>query len=399
MRVMLVHCRYLQRGGEDTVFEAETALLAERGVETLPYTVSNEELLHVSPLTQAFYTIWNRHQASRLASVARSFRPDVVHFHNTFPFMSPAVLLAAKEARAATVQTLHNYRLLCPAATFYRDGHVCEDCLPHSVPWPSVRFGCYRDSRAASAGVAAMLATHRLFGTYRRFVDRFIAPTAFVRGKFVSAGFAPEKVSIKPHFLSTDPALGEGEGGYVLFVGRLSREKGIGALLEAWKSGISAPLRIVGDGPLREAVASAVAESHNMTWLGPLGRTEVIEQMRGAALLVFPTELYETFGMVAIEAFATGLPVVAPDHGAVAEVVRDGVTGALFRPGDPGDLRAKVEGLLADPERILRMRVSARREYSEKYTADRNFQALMGIYEAAVRDYQRSRRARGDSYA
>lgn len=390
MRILKIHTYYQQPGGEDQSFAAEVALLQEKGHEVRVLTFHNRDLEVLSPWAQAAKTLWNGQAYQEVREAVRAFRPHIVHLHNTFPFASPAVVHAAKAEGVPVVMTLHNYRLLCVNALFFREGRVCEDCLGH-LPWRGAVHGCYRDSRPASAVVAGMLALHRALGTWGK-VDRFIALTEFARKKFIEAGFSPPKVAVKPNFVHPDPGVGEGQGGYALFVGRLSPEKGVETLLQAWarlKGGV--PLKVVGDGPLRSRVEAAVGQMEGLEYLGPKPLLEVYRLMGEAAFLVFPSEGYETFGRVAVEAFAKGTPVVAAEIGAAGEVTEHGRTGLHFRPGDPEDLAAKVEWLLLHPEELRRMRREARAEYEAKYTAERNYQLLMEIYGQALEAGHRRR--------
>jgi len=283
------------------------------------------------------------------------------------------------------VQTLHNYRLLCPVALFFRDGRVCEDCMGKAVPWPGVVHRCYRGSRAASGVIAAMLTTHRALGTWTKMVDVYVALTEFAQDKFIEGGLPAEKIVVKPNFVAEDPGPGGGSDGYALFVGRLSPEKGIETMLAAWdrlRTGV--PLKIVGDGPLRDRVIRAASRQPNVEWLGYKTVAEVHALMKRAGVLVFPSEWYETFGRVAVEAFAAGTPVIAANIGAVGELVEHGRTGLHFRPGDPEDLATRVGWALSHPAELGRMREEARAEYEAKYTAERNYRALMEIYEFAL---------------
>jgi glycosyltransferase involved in cell wall biosynthesis len=312
----------------------------------------------------------------------RTEKPQVVHFHNTFPLISPAAYYAVKAEGVPVVQTLHNYRLFCTNAYFFRDGSVCEDCFGKALPWPGVLHACYRDSRAASATVAAMLTSHRALQTWTKMVDTYIVLTEFERQKFIQGGLPAEKLTVKPHFVHPDPGVGEGSGHYALFIGRLSPEKGVDTLLSAWeyiKEEVC--LKIVGDGPLAPRVAEVARRVPGVEWLGQQPLEEVYRLMGGAHVLVFPSELYETFGRVAIEAFAKGTPVVASRIGAVAEVVDHGRTGLHFRPGDPKDLAQRVEWALSHPVELARMRREARAEFEAKYTVDRNYQMIRRIYE------------------
>lgn len=388
MRILKLHTHYQQLGGEDQSFATEVDLLKEKEHEVIPLTFHNQELEGIAAWQQAVVTLWNGEAYRQVQEAIRAHQPHLVHVHNTFPFASPAVIRAAKAAGVPVVMTLRNYRLICVNALFFREGRVCEDCLGH-LPWRGVVHGCYRDSRAASAVVAGMTAAHRAMSTWG-LVDRFIALTEFARGKFLEAGFPPEKLVVKPNFVNPDPGPGEGEGGYALFVGRLSPEKGISTLLRAWESlGGRIPLKIVGDGPLAGEVRAAARRIQGVQCLGSKSPEEVYALMGEAAFLVFPSEWYETFGRVAIEAFAKGTPVIAASIGAVGEVTLDGRTGLHFRPGDPQDLAAKVEWLLSHPQELARMRREARAEYEAKYTAERNYQMLMEIYEGVLASHKR----------
>lgn len=388
--MVLVHTYYQQPGGEDAVFEAEKTLLEAKGHEVIPLILHNRALESMPRRRQTVVTVWNGEAYQNLRLLIRDKRPQVVHIHNTFPLASPAVVHAAKAEKLPVVMTLHNYRLLCVNALFFRQGRVCEDCLGH-LPWRGVVHGCYRNSRAASAVVAGMLTFHRFLGTWDM-VDRYIVLTEFSRQKFIQAGFPPEKLVVKPNFVHPDPGVGSGKGGYALFVGRLSPEKGIGTLLKAWENlGGRVPLKIVGDGPLAEEVRRAAERMPGVEWLGRKAPDEVYALMGEAAFLVFPSEWYEGFPRVIAEAFAKGLPVLATALGAQGTIIEDGRTGLLFRPGDPEDLAAQVAWLWEHPKELARMRQEARREYEEKYTAERNYQLLMEIYGQALEAGHRRR--------
>jgi glycosyltransferase involved in cell wall biosynthesis len=384
MKILAVHNRYQRPGGEDQVFVDETALLETRNHRVLRYEVHNDQVKHVNRLTLAKDTVWNTSAYRELRALIRRERPDVVHFHNTLPLVSPAGYYAAKAEGAPVIQTLHNYRLLCPVALFFRDGRVCEDCMGKAVPWPGVVHRCYRGSRAASGVIATMLTVHRALRTWTEMVDVYVALTEFARNKFVEGGLPAGKIVVKPNFVAPDPGRGQGGGGYALFVGRLAPEKGTGTMLAAWdRLGTRIPLKIVGDGPLKDQVVEAAARRSNVEWLGHRPVADVHALMRKADMLVFPSQWYETFGRVAAEAFAAGTPVIAANIGAVAELVEHGRTGFKFRPGDPEDLVTQVEWALSHSAELRRMREEVRAEFEAKYTAERNYRALMEIYQAA----------------
>jgi glycosyltransferase involved in cell wall biosynthesis len=385
MKILAVHNRYQRPGGEDQVFVDETALLETRNHRVLRYEVHNDQVKQVNRLILAKDTVWNTSAYRELGALIRRERPDVVHFHNTLPLVSPAGYYAARAEGVPVIQTLHNYRLLCPVALFFRDGRVCEDCMGKAVPWPGVVHRCYRGSRTASGVIATMLTVHRALRTWTEMVDVYVALTEFARKKFIEGGLPAEKIVVKPNFVAPDPGRGQGGGGYALFVGRLAPEKGTGTMLAAWnRLGTRISLKIVGDGPLRDQVVEAAATQSNVEWLGHRSVADVHALMGKADMLVFPSQWYETFGRVAAEAFAAGTPVIAANIGAVAELVEHGRTGLKFRTGDPEDLVTQVEWALSHPTELRSMREEVRAEFEAKYTAERNYRRLMEIYEAAL---------------
>jgi glycosyltransferase involved in cell wall biosynthesis len=398
MRILLAHNFYQQPGGEDAVYRSECALLESHGHEVARFEVSNEDVKQMSRLSLLSATVWNRAMAARLRDAASAHRAQIVHFHNTFPLMSPAVYRAARSVGASVVQTLHNFRLLCPGANFFRDGNVCEKCLGRPIPLPGAIHKCYRQSRAASSAVVAMLSLHRAIGTYQHAIDAYITPTQFAKAKFVAGGLPEGRIHVKPNFVEPDPGIGAGDGDYAIFVGRLSHEKGLDVLLPAWdrlardegssSRGACPTLKIVGDGPLADSVRAAVARNHSIEWLGRRSSEEVMELIGQAKLLIFPSSCYETFGRTAVEAFARGVPVVASGHGAPGEVVEHGRTGWHFRPGDAEDLAEKIQNAMSDPAAFDPMRIEARRTYETKYTGEINYQMLMEIYEQSVHHHQ-----------
>jgi len=387
MRILLIHNHYQHSGGEDAVFAAESALLRENGHEVVEYTEDNQLINGMSRAAVAARAIWSRSTRRRLIKILRDIQFDVVHFHNTFPLISPSAYSACREAKVPVVQTLHNYRLLCPAATLFRDGQLCEACLGKTPPWPGVWHACYRESRSQTAIVAGMLTVHRWLKTWQEQVDIYIALTEFCRQKFIEGGLPSEKIHVKPNFVNPDPGLRKGNGHYALFVGRLSLEKGVRTMLRVWQGVKGIPLKIVGDGPLLDEV-QAFVQKEKLESVEVLGRrtpADVTLLMKGAKFLVFPSVWYETFGLVAIEAFGCGVPVIASRLGAMAEIVEEGHTGLLFRAGDPGDLAEKVRWAVDHTDALRRMGENARRVYEEKYTKEKNYNMLLDMYEQAIR--------------
>lgn len=385
MRILMLHNKYLLAGGEDVCFSSEADVLREHGCEVDLYEESNERIESLGALRTGMRTVWSPETYTKIRGLLRAKRYDVIHVQNFFPLISPSAYYAAKAEGVPVVQSLRNYRLVCPVGTFLRDGRICEDCLGKLVAWPGIRHRCYRDSVLATGSVAAMVSINRLLGTWWRMVDVYIALTKFGRDKFVEGGLPPDRIMIKPNFVHPDPGAGTGDG-FALFVGRLSAEKGVETLLAAWRRvGGRIKLQIVGDGPLRPRVEDAAREIDGVEYLGWQPRAGVTELMGQAEFLILPSEWYEGQPRVAVEAFARGTPVIAADLGAMREVIRHKVTGLLFRRGDSNDLAERVEWLHAQDEARARMRERARTEFEVLYTADKNYEMLMQVYEAAGR--------------
>jgi glycosyltransferase involved in cell wall biosynthesis len=384
VKIVVAHNFYQQAGGEDQVFADECALLEAHGHSVSRHTVHNDEVTHLGRLTLAGRTIWNRQSHKELAELVRREKADVVHFHNTFPLLSPSVYSAARSAGAAVVQTLHNYRLVCPTAICYRDGKVCEDCLCKRVPWPAIVHRCYRGDRGASVVTAAMLALHHGWGTFANDVDAYIALTDFAKSKFVQGGLPAEKVRIKPNFVAPDPGPGDGRGGYCLFVGRLTESKGVEVLLKAWKQvQPNIELKIAGDGELAPLVREAAAADTRIHFVGRLPSTQISELMGNAAALIFPSVWYEGLPKTILESFARGTPVIASRLGSMIELITDGKTGDHFESGNPADLATTVTRLFAG-DGLQSMRASVREQFISTYTADANYAMLMDVYSAAL---------------
>lgn len=389
MKIALVHNPYQQPGGEDSVFRSERDLLRREGHQIIEYQRTNEDVsqfVSIRRLALAKHTIWASDTYEEFRRLLVQERPDVVHVHNTFVMVSPSIYWACRHTRVPVVQAVQNYRLLCPGALFLRDGKVCEECMEHGV-WRGVRYGCYHSSRPQTAVVAAMLTTHRILGTWSKLIDYYLVPTQFGRRKFIEGGLPPNKLLVKPNFVYPDPGAGDGHRSYALFVGRLSPEKGLRTLLAAWTLLRKViPLQIVGDGPLRGEL-EAYARQHGLQdvqFRGNLARDQVMTAMKEARCLMFPSECYEGLPMTIVEAFACGTPVLAAGHGAMKELVEDGRTGKLFKPGDASDLADKVSSVWSDPGALEGFGTAARLEYEAKYTAKKNHGMLLDAYQRAM---------------
>ena len=377
-RVLMVHNAYQHRGGEDSVVEAEIELLRSRGHAVELYGRDNDEVADASKLSLARQTFWSTRTSEDMRRLFAAFRPDVIHVHNTFPLISPSLYWSAARARIPVVQTLHNFRLLCPQAMFLREGKVCEDCLGR-LPLPAVVHGCYRGSRPTTAVLGGMLGFHRMLGTWQSKVTRYIALNKFCRQKFIEGGLPAERILLKPNFVDFAAPVAQAREGF-LFVGRLSAEKGLSVLLEAARQAPELSVSVAGSGPQANLLVAEPA----VRALGALDGEGVRTAMSGALALVMPSIWYETFGMVVIEAFACGTPVIASRLGAMAEIVEDGVTGLLFEAGNAHDLAEKMRWAQANQERMAEMGRAARLEYEARYTAARNYEMLMSIYKEAI---------------
>jgi glycosyltransferase involved in cell wall biosynthesis len=391
MRILLIHERYQQRGGEDAVAEAEADLLERNGHSVIHCSRYNSELANaglLKTISVGINAVWASKAFHDIDELIERHKPEVAHFHNTLPLISPSAYYACARRGVPVVQTLHNYRLVCPGATLLREGRVCEACLGKTVAWRAVAHGCYRGSRPASAAVAAMLTTHRALRTWQTKVDAYIALSEFARGKFASGGLPRQRIAVKPNFVHPDPGPVQKQqsGQYGLFVGRLSEEKGVRVLLAAWKRlKPEIPLFILGDGPMRQGIASEIAERGlaDVRLVGSASREEVFRWMRGACFVVCPSYWFEA-PLVIVEAFACGIPVIATGQDPTAEMVAHMRTGLHFAPGDEVDLAAKVEWAWAHPAKMEAMGVSARAEFERKYTAERNYVQLVSLYETLV---------------
>ena len=387
MRILMLHNYYQRRGGEDESAEQEVTLLKAKGHDILFYVKHNEEIRSYSPLQKALLLArptWSASTYRDVESLIRESRPDIVHVQNFFPLISPSIYYACQESGIPVVQTLHNYRLLCPNGLFLRRGTICEECLTHSL-LRSIRYGCYRQSRAQTAAVALMLQTHRWLKTWRTKVDVFITLTHFARQKLIQGGLPASRIVVRSNFLLEDPGMGRHRGDYAIFVGRLSVEKGLTVLLEAWRQLPRYPLKIIGDGPLRKVLEQYACENHldQVEFLGFRPLKEVTDYLKEARVLIMPSIWYETFGRIVMEAYAVGTPVIVSHLGAMAELVQDSKTGFLFEPRSADDLAEKVRYSFEHPQGIQRLGEQARQEFKAKYTGEVAYRRLMHIYEQA----------------
>jgi len=368
----MLHNRYLVAGGEDQSHLIEIALLRQQGNEVDEYTEDNRRVAELGLIRTSINTVWSQESFLKIKELLRKKKYDLVVAQNLFPLLSPSVYYAAKSESVPVVQFLRNYRLFCLNGLALRNNKPCEACLGR-LPLAGIYHACYRESRAASAVVVAMLVMHRSLLTWQRKVDVFVALTDFSKKIFIKAGLPSERIFVKPNFVHPDPGVGSGAGDYVLFVGRLSDEKGIHTLLEAWQMlGGTVKLKIAGDGPMQKMVEDAALSNANIEYLGRQSQSEIFDLMKNAMFLVFPSLWYEGMPRVIIETFAVGTPVLAGEIGAAREMVDTGKNGYLFQADDPADLARQVRYLASDVELREKMRLQARNEYEANYTIEKN---------------------------
>lgn len=386
MRILQIHNFYKQAGGEDTVFEQEAQLLRAHGHTVEQLTFSNNNVTSKKDKLQAALgVVYNPQSASIISKSIKRFKPDVVHVHNFFPLVSPGVFWVCRKYKVPVVMTLHNYRLICPSAVLYYDGQVQLENVQQRFPLKPILKGVYRGSKVETASVVLATGVHKLLGTWRGKVNKFIALTPGAAALFQNSSLhlKPEQLSIKPNF-TADPGLGAAtREDYFLYLGRLTEEKGIRTLLKAHTLK-PFPLRIIGTGPLQALVEEYAAKHPAVEYMGFLPREEAMEQLKKARALIFPSEWLETFGMTAVEAFATGTPVIASKIGGGAHLVQHQHNGMHYTPGDAQELARQVELLQQLPDLARALGQNARNDYEQLYTPDINCQMLVSIYEDVI---------------
>jgi len=385
--VLLVQNHYLLDGGEDRVFRMERRLLEEMGHRVLTYTRHNEELQRIPAWRAAQETLWNGRTARELEGLVRAQGIQVVHFHNTFPRISPAAYRAVHRGGAATVQTLHNQRLLCTNAFLFRNGRPCHRCMETRLPLPALRHRCYRSSLAATAVVVLMQFLHRLLGTWRRDVDAYIALTEGARTRFTASLLPPDKVHVLGNFLPAGPmASPVPPQGPALFLGRLDEAKGVRTLLRAWEQDGDRlmPLVIAGDGPLAGEARAAAAKNPRIRYAGFCAQTEIQRLLEGASILLLPSECCEGFPMTLLEARAAGRPVLASRTASLEELIDQGRDGWLAEPAQPGDWAARLRTLAQAPELLVSAGAQAHLRFLRDSTGPAHYAGLMRIYGEAL---------------
>ena len=370
---------------------SEKELLESKGHEVYFYERSNEELKSFSAFEKAKMLAsyhWSKRSYSEVKKIMEEFEPDIAHFHNIFIMLTPSVYKACQEKDVPVVQSLHNFRLLCSNGVFFRDGHVCEDCLESNL-FESVKHRCYRGSFFQS-----YLISNMIDGTWKKriwtdVIDRIIVSTEFTKGKYVEGGIPEEKIVVKPHFvMRQDVSMPKEQTGrkesFVLYAGRVSEEKGARFLIEAWKHMPSIPLKIVGDGPLTKELKKEV-HAANVEFLGFVDEEKFESYMRNSSFIVVPSTCYENFPRVVVEAYSYGKPVVVPNHGSFPHIVKDGETGYLFNIESIDQFVSKVTKLFNDHKLRSEMSSSAFQQYLSHFYPEKNYEMLMNIYKQLIK--------------
>ncbi len=392
LHVLVVHNRYssAQPSGENRVVDEEVALLRAAGHRVDLFERRSDSIADRSLLGKVAVPLlvpWNPAVRTELAARLRAERPDVVHVHNVFPLLSPAVLAACADAGVPVVATLHNYNQICPPGTLQRDGRLCTECVGPAAPLPAVRHGCYRNSRLATVPLAVNLLVNR-----RRWwsgVERFFCISVAQRDILVRSGMPAERLAVKHNFVPDPGACRAGAGEQLLFLGRLTEAKGVRLLMAAWdeiaaSGGVGVPLVLAGGGPLEGEVTAWAAGRDDVRYAGLLDPAQCREAVARSVAVVAPSVAMETFGLVVAEAMAAGVPVVAAGHGAFVELVEDGVTGLLHQPGDPASLASRVRRIAAGPDRNREMGEAARRRYEKHFSPAVGLERLVDEYRTAI---------------
>lgn len=385
MRIVVAHNRYKYAGGEDSVLRAEVEMLRDAGHVIELFEADNKTIEGTfAKIAAAGSLFHSTYSSQKMTALIRTFRPEILHIHNWFPLLSPSIISAANEQGIPVIQTLHNFRMLCVNGTMHRDGHICHDCLGKQLPVNGAVHRCYSNSRLGSALVATAFSYHRLAHTWDG-VTTFIALSEYQKALLVLGGVDAGQIIVKPNFVKHTNEVGSGRGGYALFVGRLTPEKGIRTVLRAWaENGIPIQLKVMGDGPLADEVREKARNLPQVQHLGHKSTAEVYAAMADARFVIWASECHEAFGLTIVEALSHGTPVLAADTEPIKELIEDGETGLHFTAGDANDLAAKASVLVTNNARYQEMRGNCRAVYEERYTDTINYKLLMDIYQQAI---------------
>ena len=379
MNILIIHNKYKISGGEESVVLNEEHLLKNHGQRVKIVYFNNAEISGVfQKIKVATGILYCNTSKKSLKTEIKNFSPDVIHVHNIFPKISPSIFFLANKLNIPIVQTIHNYRMICPSATLLFNGRVFEKSLDQSFAWSAIKHKVYRNSYLQTFILAFHNFFHNLIDTWKSKVSGFIFLTDFAKRKFIDSKLLLDenKLFIKPNFVE-DKGFNYEREKHFLFVGRLSEEKGIDVLLESF-SNTEHIIRIIGTGPIESRVVKAAFVNPNIVYLGKQPSKRVIEEMKVCRALIFPSVRYEGMPMTILEAYSTGCPVIASNLGAMADLIVDGYNGLHFKVGDRLDLLEKLDGLTD------KMSLNARKSYLEQFTPEQNYKVLMSIYKRVI---------------
>lgn len=385
MKILLIHNQYQHHGGEDTVLESELKLLEKMG-ENVDILLFNNDNINsaISKIKFGLYSFYNPNSSRLLKEKIDKFQPDIIHVHNFFPIASPSLFYVANEKKIPIVMTIHNYRLICPNAMFFREEKVCEDCISKSFAMDGVIHGCYRDSKLQTLFLASMTWFHTKNHTWQNRVDKYIALTHFAKNKFLNSSLKlnSSKIEIKPNFV-VDNGFDLEKEEYCLFVGRLSKEKGIDILLKSFQDS-TRKLMIIGTGPMLKTVEEHSKKNSNIEYLGFQSIDFIIDKLKKAKASIFTSIWYEGMPMTILESFSTATPVLCGDIGGPAEIVENERTGFTYKIGNSMELQSTIERLYNEPELYTTLCKNARKKFEEKYSEEKNYTQLINIYKKVI---------------
>lgn len=387
MKILFIHNKYKQYGGEDVAVELETSVLIERGHEVKTIFFDNAGIDNsFSKIGSSLRAIYNFSSAKTVSGTIREFKPDIIHVHNLFFVASPSVIYAAARHKVPVVLTLHNYRLICANALLLRNDQPCELCVQKKFPVHGIKYKCYRDSASGSALVTSITGVHKLFNTWKNKIHTFITLNEFSRSKLLysSLNISANKMITKPNFVPDPGKVDHKREDFYLFAGRIVKEKGVHVLTAAFSKMPEEKIIVIGDGPEKKALQQQFKAYSNICFEGQMDKKQVSEYMNRCKAFICPSIWYEGAPLTIIEAFAVGTPVIASRLGSMAESITDGFNGLHFTPGNADDLCAKIKLFKKETSGDAMFYKNARQTYLERYHPDKHYKAILSIYENAI---------------
>jgi glycosyltransferase involved in cell wall biosynthesis len=387
LKILFIHNRYKQYGGEDVAVELETSILIRRGHDVKTIFFDNKAIDgFFSKIGAAFGSVYNFSSAKQVSVSIEQFKPDIIHIHNLFFIASPSILYAASKKNIPVVLTLHNYRLICANALLMREGEICELCVNKKFPFSGIKYRCYRNSSAESAVVTSITGIHKFLNTWKNKIHTYITLNEFSRSKLLhsSLDIPPNKMITKPNFVPDPGEANMQRDNFFLFAGRIVKEKGVHVLAKAFATMPENKIVIIGEGPELKNLQNEFKNFSNITFTGRLEKQKVNDYMKRCKAFICPSIWYEGAPLTIIEAFATGTPVIASRLGSMAETITDGFNGLHFTANDENDLCEKISLFIKETETNFTFYKNARQTYLEKYHEDIHYSAILKIYENVI---------------